>query len=83
MTELRVGEKVQVWDTTDFICLGWGMIIRIAVREKDKKEIPFIHLESGEKIWEDKVAWITEKKAHDIGLRIFLDIHKEQNNDAI
>lgn len=69
---MEKGEKVQVWDTVDFYCLGWGTIIQIAIREKDKKEIPLIQLEeTGEKFWGDKVAWITEKKAMEVGLRIF------------
>ena len=80
---MKKGERVQVWDTTDFLCLGWGTIILIATRQKDKEDLPFIHLDSGEKVWGDKVAWITEEKAMKIGRTIFLDILKEQSCDPI
>lgn len=80
MTEIRIGEKVQVWDSTDFICLGWGEIIQIAVRERDKEEIPLIQLESGKKVWGDKVSWILEKKAISIGVRIFTNLTRDQND---
>lgn len=80
---MKKGERVQVWDTTDFICLGWGTIVQIAIRERDKKEVPFILLDSGDRVWGDKVAWITKEKAMQVGRTIFLDIFKDQSCDPI
>lgn len=71
---MKINDVVQAWSETEKKCLGWGKIIRIA--ESDKEEIPLIQLESGKKIWGDRCYYISEKKAMEIGARIFKDIHK-------
>jgi hypothetical protein len=69
---MKVGDKVQCWSETEYKCLGWGKIIEIAYLEKDKEAIPLIQLESGKTIWGDQCGWITEKKAFEVGLNVFL-----------
>lgn len=75
---MKIGDTVQVWSETEYKCLGWGKIIAIAFREPeygkiDKEKVPLIQLEKGfGKIWGDQCGWITEKKAVEIGLNIFL-----------
>jgi len=74
---MKIGDKVQVWSEEDHTCLGWGIIILIASKVKDLEDLPFIQLYSGEKIWGDRCYWITEKKAIEVGVRLFHDIFKE------
>ncbi len=69
---MKTGDTVQVWSETEYKCLGWGKIIELAYSEEDQKGIPLIKLESGKTIWGDRCGWITEKKAVEIGLNIFL-----------
>ena len=77
MSDPKIGDKVQAWDSKDFTCLGWGEIIVIGMGQYGNlKEIPLIQLESGKKIWGDRCAWIPEKKAAEIGVRIFRDLEK-------
>jgi len=73
---MKEGDKVQAWSEENHICLGWGTIIRVAISVKDHKEIPLIQLEGGKTIWGNKCYWIEEKKAIEIGVRLFRDIHK-------
>jgi len=70
---METGNKVQVWSETEYKCLGWGKIIQITYSEETKEGIPLIQLESGEMIWGDRCGWITEKKAIEAGLNIFLE----------
>jgi len=83
---MKEGDKVQVWDEATHQCLGWGTIIKIAVAAKDlisgktPEGIPLILLESGKTIWGDRCHWIEEKKAIEIGVRLFRDIHKRPGN---
>lgn len=74
---MKKGERIQVWDDGNINLIGWGTIIAIAFDIGNRKEIPLIQLESGKKIWGDKCFWIPEKKAKEIGLRIFQDITKK------
>lgn len=74
---MKEGDKVQVWSETEKKCLGWGTIIKIAHSETTEEGIPLIQLESGKTIWGDRCYWIEEKKAIEIGVRLFRDIHKE------
>jgi len=80
---MKKGDKVQVWDEEKHTCLGWGTVVEIAVSAKDiilgktPEGIPLIQLESGEKIWGDRCSWITEKRAIEVGIRLFRDIYKE------
>lgn len=80
---MKKGDKVQVWDEENHKPLGWGTIVEIAVVAKDlisgktPEGIPLIKLESGKTIWGDRCHWIEEKKAIDIGVRLFRDIHKK------
>ena len=69
---MNIGDTVQVWSETEYKCLGWGKIIEIAVAWKNEEEIPLIQLENGRRIWGDRCGWITEKRAVEIGLNIFL-----------
>lgn len=73
---MREGEKVQVWDEVAHRCMGWGTIIRIAYSAIDKEEIPLIQLAFGKTIWGNRCYWITEKKAIEIGVRLFRDIYE-------
>jgi len=79
---MKEGDLVQVWDEEKHNCLGWGKIIKLAFQAKDifkgakaPDPIPLIQLESGKTIWGDRCHWITEKKAIDIGVRLFRDIY--------
>lgn len=75
---LKLGSKVQVWSENNHVCLGWGKVIRLALSIKNRKEVtPLIQLESGKTIWGDSCSWIEEKRAIEIGVRLFKDIHKE------
>lgn len=80
---MKKGDKVQVWDEENHKPLGWGTIIEIAVSAKDLSSgktpegIPFIQLDSGKKIWGDECSWIEEKKAIEIGVRLFRDIYEK------
>lgn len=75
---MKEGDKVQVWSETEKKCLGWGTIIQIAKRISDKEKIPLIQLEeSRTTIWGDQCYWIEEKKAIEIGVRLFHDIYRE------
>ena len=74
---MKIGDKVQVWDEETHKPLGWGIIIEIAVSVKNKEEIPLIQLDSGKKIWGDRYDWIEEKKAVEIGVRLFRDIYEK------
>lgn len=74
---MKVLDKVQVWDDKERKYLGWGTIIQIAVAVKNHEEIPLIQLESGKKVWGDRCFWIGEKRAIEIGLRIFRDLRKK------
>lgn len=76
---MKKGDIVQVWDEERNICLGWGSVIQIGLSVRDH-EIPLIQLESGKKVWGNRVYWIEEKKAFEIGLRIFKDL-KEKGVD--
>lgn len=82
---MKIGEKVQCWDESNHTCIGWGTIVRIAYTVAGetskgfilkKKGIPLIQLESGKTIWGDRCSYIEEKKACEIGVRLFRDIHK-------
>ncbi len=73
---MKEGDKVQVWSEENHICLGWGTIIKIAYSEKDKEGIPLIKLDTGKTIWGDRCDWIEEKKAIEIGVRLFRNIHR-------
>ena len=73
---MKEGDKVQVWDDHHHTCLGWGVVIQISISARDKEEIPLIQLEGGDQIWGNRCDWIEEKKAIDIGVRLFRDIHK-------
>lgn len=77
---MKEGDKVQVWDEHSHQCLGWGTIIKVAYAEETKEGVPLIKLESGKTIWGDRCSWIEEKKAIEIGIRLFRDIHKEPKN---
>lgn len=74
---MKEGQTVQVWDEDSHKCLGWGQIMKIAYSEETKEGIPLIQLESGKTIWGDRCAYIEEKKACEIGVRLFRDIYKE------
>lgn len=80
---MKRGDKVQVWNEENHQCLGWGTVIQIGVSAKDiitgksPESIPLIQLDSGKKIWGDRCSWIEEKKAIEIGVRLFRDIFKE------
>lgn len=69
---LKIGSIVQVWSETEYKCLGWGKIIQIGISIIKHEETPLIQLENGRQIWGDRVGWITEKKAVEIGLNVFL-----------
>lgn len=72
---MKIGDKVQVWDSKDFTCLGWGVIVSVGIEQFGNRElVPLIQLESGKKIWGDRCSWIPEKKAAEIGVRIFQDL---------
>lgn len=74
---MKEGDKVQVWNEENHKPLGWGTIIKIAERISDKGKIPLIQLEeSRTTIWGDKCFWIEEKKAIEIGVRLFRDIYE-------
>ena len=73
---MKLGGKVQVWDEEKHKPLGWGTIIKVAYSAETKEGIPLIELESGKTIWGDRCDWIEEKKACEIGVRLFRDIHK-------
>ncbi|MCK5127893.1 MAG: hypothetical protein KAR42_16670 [candidate division Zixibacteria bacterium] len=70
---IKEGDIIQAWSETEYKCLGWGKIIKVAYSEETKEGIPLIQLESGKTIWGDRCGWITEKKAVEIGLSIFLN----------
>jgi len=72
MKSIKINDIVQVWSETEYKCLGWGTIIKIAYSEETKEGIPLIQLESGKTIWGDQCGWIEEKKAIEIGLNVFL-----------
>lgn len=74
---MKRGDKVQVWDEIAHQCLGWGTIIRTAYSAMSKEEIPLIKLDTGKMIWGNRCYWIEEKKAIEIGVRLFQDIYKE------
>ena len=80
---MKKGDKVQVWDEATHKCLGWGTVVEIAVSAgqlvsgKTPEGIPMIQLESGKKIWGDRCSWIEEKKAVEIGVRLFRDIYEK------
>lgn len=79
---MKEGDKVQVWDGERHKPLGWGTIVRIGYSVKDpKQEIPLIQLESGKTIWGNRCDWIEEKKAVEIGVRLFRDIHKGRETE--
>lgn len=69
---MKEGDLVQVWDDKEHICLGWGKIIKIAYSQETKEGTPLIELETGKTIWGDQCYWITEKKAVEIGLNVWL-----------
>ena len=77
---MKIGDRVRVWDEENHRSLGWGTVIAIAVSVKDiisgktPEGIPFIQLESGEKIWGDKCGWFTEEQVAAIGVRLFREI---------
>ena len=75
---MKEGDLVQVWDDEKHICVGWGVVIATAYREANKEKVPLIQLEKGNrKIWGDEgIYWIEEKRAIEIGVRLFKDIHK-------
>lgn len=74
---MKIGDKVQCWSDSKSQYLGWGKIIQIGISIMDlKTKIPFIQLESGKKIWGSRVYWISEKKAIEIGVRLFRDIYE-------
>lgn len=79
---IKIGSKVQCWDENKHTCIGWGTVVQIAVSAeqlasgKTPEGIPLIQLESGKTIWGDRCHWIEEKKAIEIGVRLFRDIHK-------
>ena len=73
---MKEGDKVQVWDESSHLPLGWGTIIKVAYSEETKEGVPLIQLESGKTIWGDRCSCIEEKKAIDAGIRLFRDIHK-------
>ena len=75
---MKIGDKVQVWDEVAHVSMGWGTIIRTAFSAMSKEEIPLIKLDTGKMIWGNRCYWIEEKKACEIGVRLFQDIHKEQ-----
>ena len=81
---MKEGDRVQVWDSDSYKCLGWGTITKLAHQAKDISTgersldpIPLIELESGVKIWGDRCDWITEKKVAEIGVRLFRDIYEK------
>ncbi len=70
--QIKEGDVVQAWSETEYKCLGWGKIIEIAFSQETKEGVPLIQFESGKTIWGDRCGWITEKKAVEIGLNVFL-----------
>lgn len=74
---MKEGDKVQVWNEENHKPLGWGTIIKVAYSEENKEGIPLIQLESGKTIWGDRCSWIGEKKAIEIGVRLFRDIYEK------
>jgi hypothetical protein len=84
---MKLGDKVQVWDEKSHKPLGWGTIVQIGLKAEEviagrvKEQIPLIQLEDGKKIWGDRCDWITEKKAIDVGVRLFRDIFKEPEEE--
>jgi len=74
---MKEGDKVQVWDEETHKCLDWGTIIKVAFSVETKEGIPLIRLESGKTIWGNKCSWIEEKKALEIGVRLFRDIYEK------
>lgn len=74
---MKEGDKVQVWDEVTHKPLGWGTIIKVAVSVQTAEGVPLIKLESGKKIWGDRCSWIEEKKACEIGVRLFRDIYEK------
>lgn len=73
---MKTGDRVQVFDETRHVCLGWGTIVQIARNTHTDEDVPLIMLEgkSQRKIWGDRCAWIPEKKAAEIGVRLFQDM---------
>lgn len=69
---MKIGDTVQVWSETEYKCLGWGKIIKIVYLREAKERTPLIQFESGLTIWGNRCGWITEKKAVEIGLNVFL-----------
>jgi len=71
--KMKIGDRLQVWDDKEIVCLGWGEVIGIGVG--CKKEIPLI--DTGNKlIWENDYFCIPEKKALEIARRIEKDLEK-------
>lgn len=74
---MKLLDKVQVFEEATGKVIGWGIIIGINNRE----DIPTIKLENGKTIIADeRYNWIEEKKAFEVGLRIFKDL-KEKGVD--
>lgn len=80
---MKKGDRVQVWDEKTASPLGWGTIVQLAIQARTKEEIPLIELDEqpGRKIWGDRCHWIPEKKAIEIGVRIFQDLKKTDPDD--
>jgi len=74
---MKIGDKVQVWDEVAHQSLGWGTIIRTAHSMMSKEEIPLIKLDTGKMIWGNRCYWIEEKKAIEIGIKLFREIYEK------
>lgn len=74
--KMKIGDRVQVWDDKNFICLGWGEVIGIGVG--CKKGVPLVIVGTN-LIWGDdpkyhvipveKVYQIIARMEKDLGLK--------------
>ena len=64
---MKKGDKVQVWDKKNSVCLGWGEVIGIGVGAK--KEVLLVEI-GNDLLWGDEYHFIPEQKAFEIARRI-------------
>ena len=68
---MKKGDKVQVWDSKNFIPIGCGIVIGIGVGAK--KGVPLVEVEDN-LIWANEYHCIPEQKAFEITKRIERDL---------